>query len=259
MLGAIFGDIVGSQHEFAGTKTKNFPFPGERSFATDDSYLTIAVAACVLDGPQESEYVRRFHEMVHRFPGASWGLRFARWAREGDTQPYNSWGNGSAMRVSPIGFAYNTRESVLAEAKRSAEVSHNHPEGIKGAQTTALAILLACQGASKSEIRDQVAAFSEYDLSQSIDTIRPDYTFNESCQGTVPQAIIAFLDSTDFVDAIKNAVSLGGDADTLAAITGGIAQAHYGFPSYYRDFVQQKLPPDLWNVVIQFESKFGMN
>ncbi len=258
MLGAIFGDISGSQHEFAGTKTKHFPFPGERSFATDDSYLTIAVAACVLDGPQETEYVRRFHEMVHRFPGASWGLRFARWARERDTQPYNSWGNGSAMRVSPIAFAYNTQDEVLAQAKRSAQVTHNHPEGIKGAQATALAIFLARQGATKSEIRNQVAAFSQYNLTQTVDSIRPTYTFKESCQDTVPQAIIAFLDSTDYTDAIKNAISLGGDADTLAAIAGGIAQAHYGFPTQYRDFVQRRIPEDLWHVVTKFEHRFGV-
>lgn len=258
MLGAIFGDIVGSQHEFAGTKTKHFPFPGERSFATDDSYLTIAVAACVLDGPKESEYVRRFHEMVERFPGASWGLRFARWAREKDLHPYNSWGNGSAMRVSPVGFAYESEESVLLEAKRSAEVTHNHPEGIKGAQATALAVFLARQRATKEQIRERITTFAQYNLTQTIDAIRPTYKFNESCQETVPQAIIAFLDSSDFVDAIKNAVSLGGDADTLAAITGAIAQAHYGFPNEYRDFVQRRLPADLWNVVTNFENRFDV-
>ena len=193
--------------------------------STDDSYLTIAVASCLLDG---IDYVAAFHEMVERYPGAGWGGMFHQWASARSTEPYNSFGNGAAMRVGPVAFVFESEAEVLREAKRSAAVTHNHPEGVKGAQAAALATFLARKGAAKPEIRSRVAAFSGYDLSRTVDDVRPRYSFNEICQTTVPEAIIAFLDSTSFEDAIRNAISLGGDADTLAAIAGPIAQAHYG-------------------------------
>lgn len=225
MLGAIAGDIIGSVHEFVCGKTKDFPLFTEHSRFTDDSVLTIAVADCLLTG---ASYVDNFHEYTKRYPDRGYGGGFWDWVYSGSREPYNSWGNGSAMRVSPVGFAFDNLEAVLDEAKRSAEVTHNHPEGIRGAQATAAAIFLARQGESKEGIRAAIESRFGYDLNETVDSIRPHYSFNESCQGTVPQAIIAFLDSTDYEDAIRLAISLGGDADTLACITGGIAQAFYG-------------------------------
>jgi ADP-ribosylglycohydrolase len=225
MLGAVIGDIIGSIHEFLPIKTTRFPLFGERCFFTDDTVLTIAVADCVLTG---ASYVDKFHEYTKAYPGRAYGGGFMAWVDAGSREPYNSWGNGSAMRVSPVGFAFDTLERTLAEAKRSAEVTHNHPEGIKGAQATAAAIFLARHRKKKAEIREAITKTFGYDLDRTCDEIRPRYKFNESCQGTVPEAIVAFLDSTDYESAVRLAVSLGGDADTLACITGGIAEAFYG-------------------------------
>lgn len=256
MLGAIIGDFVGSVHEWSGTKTKDFPLLVRSSRFTDDSLLTVAVAKCILEG---SDYAPAFHSMVERYPGAGWGGRFRQWGLARNTAAYGSYGNGSAMRVSPIGFAFGTADETLREAERSAAVTHDHPEGIKGAQATALAVFLARHGADKQEVRRQISERFGYDLSRHLDDIRPTYAFDESCQGTVPQAITAFLESTDFEDAVRNAVSLGGDADTLAAITGAIAQAHYGaVPTPLREWVRWRLPHDLWEVVERFEHRFGI-
>ncbi len=225
MLGAVAGDIIGSVHEFAGTKTTEFElFHSDCSF-TDDTVLAVAVADCLLHG---FDYVEKFHEYVHAYPDAGYGFRFSYWVASGRREPYNSWGNGSAMRVPAVGYAFDSVEDVLAEAKRSAEVTHNHPEGVRGAQAAALAIFLARGGKTKNEIRDTVEERFGYALDRRLDDIRPDYQFDESCQGTVPQAIIAFLESKNYEDAIRKAISLGGDADTLACITGGIAEAFYG-------------------------------
>jgi ADP-ribosylglycohydrolase len=225
MLGAIVGDIVGSIYEFNNHRSKDFPlFSGGCDF-TDDSVLTVAVADCLMHQGNYAEYIKNY---ARKYPNRGYGGRFAQWIRFESMEPYNSWGNGSAMRVSSIGFAYNDLESVMNEAKRSAEVTHNHPEGVKGAQATAVAILMARQGQSKEEIKNAIAKSFGYDLNRTVDEIRPVYVFNESCQETVPEAIIAFLESTDFEDAIRNAISLGGDSDTLACITGGIAEAFYG-------------------------------
>jgi ADP-ribosylglycohydrolase len=255
MIGAILGDIVGSPHEYSATKAKDFPLLTIDSAPTDDSYLTLAVAQCLLDG---TDYVPAFHAMVARYPRAGWGGNFAVWGRSKSAAPYNSFGNGSAMRVSPVGFAFESESDVLREAERSAAVTHNHSEGIKGAQATALAIFLARQGAAKDEIRSRVARFSGYNLSRTVDEIRPAYSFNELCQTTVPEALAAFLDSTSVEDAIRNAISLGGDADTLAAIAGPIAQAHYrGVNEEHREAVRLRLPADLWSIVERFEKKFG--
>jgi len=225
MLGAIAGDIIGSVHEFEGRKTKDFPLFVGKSRFTDDTVLTVAVADCLLTG---SSYTDKFHEYTRAYPDRGYGVRFWHWVKSGSRQPYNSWGNGSAMRVSPVAFAFQTLDEVLEEARASAEVTHNHPEGIRGAQATAAATFLARQGASKSEIRRQIERQFGYDLSRTTKIIRQTYAFNESCQETVPEAITSFLESEDYEDAVRLAISLGGDADTLACITGGIAEAFYG-------------------------------
>jgi ADP-ribosylglycohydrolase len=225
VLGAIAGDIIGSVHEYIGTKTTAFELFHPDCRFTDDTVLAIAVADCLLHG---ADYVAKFHEYFHAYPNAGYGLRFLQWADAGSRQPYNSWGNGSAMRVPAVGHAFNRLEDVVAEAKRSAEVTHNHPEGVRGAQAAAAAIFLARTGASKDDIRNAVEEMFGYDLHRRLDDIRVTYEFDESCQGTVPPAITAFLESIDYEDAIRKAVSLGGDADTLACITGGIAEAYYG-------------------------------
>lgn len=225
MLGAITGDIVGSVHEYIGTKTTAFELFHPNCRFTDDTVLALAVADCLLHG---YDYVEKFHEHFHAYPDAGYGLRFFDWAHSGNRQPYNSWGNGSAMRVPAVGYAFSSLQDVMREAKRSAEVTHNHPEGIRGAQAVAVAVFLARSGDSKEQIRNAVERMFAYDLRRRLDDLRPTYRFDESCQGTVPPAIIAFLESTDYEDAIRKAVSLGGDADTLACITGGIAEAFYG-------------------------------
>lgn len=242
MLGAIVGDIVGSVHEFANTRTKNFELMPEDAFATDDSFLTLAVARHLLDGV---DLIDEFHAMVERFPDAGWGARFGSWGMKRERRPYNSFGNGAAMRVSPVALLSDTREQVLAVAERVTAVTHDHPEGIRGAQAAALATFLARSGASKADIRDTITDRFAYDLSRTIDEIRPTYRYNETCQETVPQAIRAFIDSTDFEDALRNAVSIGGDADTLAAIAGGIAGAYYGVPAALQKQALDRLPDDL--------------
>lgn len=225
MLGAIAGDIIGSIHEFATTKRKDFPLFSPGCRFTDDTVLTVAVADSLLT---DTPYVDKFHQYFREYPAAGYGGMFRDWAAEGRREPYNSWGNGSAMRVSPVGFAHRSLDEVLAEAKRSAEPTHNHPEGVRGAQATAAAVFLARSGKSKLEIKDTLERLFGYDLGRPLDEIRPGYTFNESCRKTVPEALTCFLESSDYEDAIRNAVSLGGDADTLACITGGIAEAFYG-------------------------------
>jgi ADP-ribosylglycohydrolase len=213
MLGAIAGDVIGSVHEGTRTKTKDFPLftPGSRF--TDDTVLTIAVAECLLHG---RDYVDAFHEYFAAYPTAGYGGTFLWWAASRRREPYNSWGNGSAMRVSPVAYAYSTLDEVLGEAKRCAEVTHNHEEGIRGAQATAAAVFLARTSTSKQQIRCYIAERFEYFLDETVDQLRPTYQFDVSCQWSVPQAIIAFLDSDGFEDAVRNAISLGGDADTMA-------------------------------------------
>lgn len=227
MLGAIAGDMIGSVYEFNNRRTKDFPLFTDQTTFTDDSILTIAVAEVLMQGGSYAAAFKRYYQQYPN-PVGSYGARFQQWAASDTTEPYNSWGNGSAMRVSPVGFACQALETVLAEAARTAEVTHNHPEGIKGAQATAAAIFLARTGSTKAEIKTYVTDHFGYDLNRTVDEIRPVYGFNESCQETVPEALIAFLESTSFEDAIRNAVSLGGDSDTLTCITGGVAHAFYG-------------------------------
>jgi ADP-ribosylglycohydrolase len=257
MIGAIAGDVIGSIYEFDPIKTKDFPlFPSgpPRTFATDDSILTVAVADCLLHG---KDYARAFHECVAAHPHLSWGTRFLEWATSRSTEPYNSWGNGSAMRVSPVGWAFDTEAKVLAEAERSAAVTHDHPEGVKGAQATALAVFLARTGHGKPAIRDAIEARFGYDLRRTVDAIRPGYGFDESCQGTVPEALVCFLDGTDFEDAVRNAVSLGGDADTLACITGAVAEAYWGgVPEGIAREAMAALPAGLRGVVGEFRERY---
>jgi len=225
MLGAIAGDIIGSVYEFSPIKTEDFELFSARITFTDDTVLTVALADAILHG---KDYGRTMKEYYRRYPHAGYGSYFHQWARSDDSRPYNSWGNGAAMRISPVGFAYATLEEVLAQAEYFTAITHNHPEGIRGAQATAAAVFLARKGGSKEEIKAITGKRFGYDLSRSLDEIRPTYAFDVSCQGTVPQAITAFLESRDFEDAIRKAVSLGGDSDTLACITGGIAHAFYG-------------------------------
>jgi ADP-ribosylglycohydrolase len=250
MLGAIVGDIVGSIYEFNNHRSKDFPLFGDGCDYTDDTVLTVAVAECILNNGDYAEYIKDY---ARKFPARGYGGMFAQWIRSDDMEAYNSWGNGSAMRVSAVGFAFDDLKSVVAESKRSAEVTHNHPEGIKGAQATAVAILMARKGQSKEQIKKAIAKSFGYDLDRTVDEIRPVYVFNESCQGTVPEAIIAFLESTDFEDAIRNAVSLGGDTDTLTCITGGIAEAFYGgVPREIAEKAITYLPPLMRDVVKEF-------
>lgn len=257
MIGALVGDIVGSVHEFVPTKETDFPLFTSGTTFTDDSVLTIAVADCILSG---AGYVEKFHEYTKAYPNRIYGGSFMNWVETGSREPYNSWGNGSAMRVSPVGFAFNDADSVLAEAKRSAAVTHSHPEGIKGAQATALSIFMARKGSSKEEIRERITSRFGYDLNRTVETVRPDYEFNESCQGTVPEALIAFFDSHDYESAIRFAISLGGDADTLACIAGGIASAFYGgVPENISEPALAKLDPPLRDVVDQFCTRFEVS
>jgi len=225
MIGAIAGDIVGSVYEWHNIKTKEFPLFTDRCFFTDDSILTIALADTILTGTHYIENLKTFYRW---YPDGGYGGRFHEWAQSKHSEPYNSWGNGAAMRISPVGYAFDDLDTVLRKAEEFTALTHNHPEGIKGGQSVAASIFLARTGKTKEEIRHYIEARFGYDLSRHVDDIRPTYTFDESSQGTVPQAIRAFLDSTDFEDAIRTAISLGGDSDTLACITGGIAQGFYG-------------------------------
>jgi ADP-ribosylglycohydrolase len=246
MIGAIIGDIVGSIYEFDNIKTKDFELFGPHPTAkatnttngfsdtqcrfTDDTVLTVAVAEWLLDDP-EGDLVEYFSKWYARCGGnRSYGGMFERWINQWDRQPYNSYGNGSAMRVSTTAWVSDDKAQTLALAKASAEVTHSHPEGIKGAQATALAIWLARQGDNADSIRKAVAEFAGYDLSENVDEIREWYYFNETCQKTVPQAITCALEAADFEDAIKNAISIGGDSDTVGAITGSIAEAMFDIP-----------------------------
>ena len=225
MIGAIAGDIIGSIHEHRPIKTKDFPLFHGGSRFTDDTVLTAAIADAIMNGRPYGESLR---DIGGRYPLAGYGRSFFQWLNAADPEPYNSWGNGSAMRVSPVGHAFSSEEAVLAQARMTAEVTHNHPEGIQGAQAAALAVFMARTGSGKEEIRTKISRTFDYHLHRTVDDIRPAYAFDVSCRGTVPEAIIAFLDSVSYEDAIRNAVSLGGDSDTLACITGGIAEAFYG-------------------------------
>ena len=231
MLGAVIGDIVGSVYEWNNIKTKDFPLFSEKCFFTDDTVMTIAVADALLNGGTTDNFIDSMKAIGRQYPNSGYGGNFNRWLFSDDRAPYNSYGNGSAMRVSPCGWFAGSLEEAETLAERSAAVTHDHPEGVKGAQATAAAIYLARTGTKKDKIKAHIENKHGYNLGRTLDDIRPIYRFNESCQETVPEAIIAFLESKDFEDAIRNAISLGGDSDTLAAITGSIAEAAYGLRS----------------------------
>ncbi len=261
MIGAILGDIIGSPYEFdRGDKTKNFPLFSRSSCFTDDTVMTLAVAQAFMDaGPDaDDETIRRhmirsMRELGKRYPNAGYGVRFYRWLTASDPQPYNSWGNGSAMRVSSAAWLFHDLDSVLRASKLSAEVTHNHPEGIKGAQATAAAIFLARTGHSKAEIRQYIEETFGYDLSRTCDEIRPTYHHVESCRETVPEAITAFMEGEDFEDVIRTAVSLGGDCDTLSAIAGSIAEGFYGIPEALEKECLNRLQEDLREILERFQ------
>jgi len=224
MFGAIVGDIIGSPYELYNCKSTNFQLFCEKSKITDDTVLTVAVADAFMN---KKDYVQTFKEYARKYPLAGFGGSFIQWVDSENVMPYNSWGNGSAMRVSPIGWLCNSLEEVLIEAKKTADVTHNHPEGVKGAQAVASAIFLARTGKTKEEIKEYITSTFGYDLNRTVNEIRPGYVFHVSCQKSVPEAIIAFLESKDFEDSVRKAVSLGGDSDTIAAIAGSIAEAYY--------------------------------
>jgi len=249
MLGAIIGDIVGSIYEFNNIKTKDFPLFSEKCKYTDDTVMTIAVADALMGS---DDFVSSMKKFGNLYPNAGYGGYFRKWLFSDDREPYKSWGNGSAMRVSPCAWVANSLEEAENLAMKSAVVTHNHPEGIKGAQATAAAIYLAHKGKSKAEIKEYIESKYKYNLSRTLNEIRPDYRFDESCQETVPEAIIAFLESTEFEDAIRNAISLGGDSDTLAAITGSIAEAAYGIPFEISEEAESYLDLALKESMLEF-------
>jgi len=255
LIGAIAGDIIGSRFERYNIKSTEFALFQKASRFTDDTVMTIATAESILNNASIAEAYQKYGR---RYPDAGYGGTFYRWIFNEDPQPYNSWGNGSAMRVSPVGYAYSTEKDVLDQAKKTAAVSHNHEEGIKGAQATAMCVFLARSGKSKEEITTYVEHNFGYDLSISLDEIRPNYYFDVSCQGSVPHAIRAFLESTDFESAIRLAISIGGDSDTIACITGGIAQAYYKIiPEDIVQGVLERLPSDMLEVIERFDEAFN--
>ena len=265
MYGAILGDMIGSPYEFdRGRKTKDFPFFDRGATFTDDSVMTIAVAEALLqaidsgviddEAATKDLLVDSMHKWGRRYPDAGYGGRFRSWLRRGERDPYNSWGNGSAMRVAAAGWLFGDLETTRRVARWTAEVTHNHPEGVKGADATAAAIFMARTGSSKEEIRDFIVNGIGYDLSRSCDEIRPGYHHVESCQETVPEAITAFLEGKDFEDVIRTAVSLGGDCDTLTCIAGSIAEAFYGVPDELQSECEKRLPEDMRVVLLLLRS-----
>jgi ADP-ribosylglycohydrolase len=246
MWGAITGDIVGSVFEHDPIKTTAFRLfkPGCRF--TDDTVLTVAVAKAIRTGEPYGDCIRDFGL---RYPNRGYGGMFTQWLCSWNPQPYNSYGNGSAMRVSPVGFLFDTVDDVMKEAAKSAQCTHSHPQGIKGAQATALAILLARQGVDKGAIRDELEQRFMYVLDRSIEDIRPEYEFDVTCQGSVPQAITCFLEAEDYESSIRNAISLGGDADTQACIAGGIADAFYGVPERMASMSRAMLPQEFVDII----------
>ena len=281
MLGAIVGDIVGSVYEWDNIKTKNFPLFREDCFFTDDTVMTCAVAEAIMNGGQMDDFIDTMKKYGRMYPDAGYGARFNQWLMTDNREPYNSFGNGSAMRVSPCAWVMDaTTDELPSNGKRlaqlSAEVTHNHPEGVKGAMATSDAIFM-CRyyfggyygdyqqpindnpTVCKRLIKEHIEQEYGYNLSQTLDEIRPTYRFNETCQNTVPQAIIAFLESTDFEDAIRNAISLGGDSDTLAAITGSIAEAAYGIPDWIKEKAYTYLDEPLKEVLSRWEEYISVN
>ncbi len=268
MIGAIIGDVIGSIYEWHNVKTTEFQLFSGGSAFTDDTVMTVAVADALLNkhtyknpikDALESRiaYIAKLKQYGHRYPDVGYGSMFHEWLKAENPKPYNSYGNGSAMRVSPIGYAFDTLEAVLKESRRSAKVTHNHRDGIRGAQAVAAAVFLANQNESKDSIKRRLEAMFGYNLSRRLDEIRPKYEFDSSCQGSVPEAFIAFLESEHFEDAIRKAVSLGGDSDTIACITGAIAQAYYKrIPAEMMDGTLFRLDAGMKTIIRQFNEKY---
>ena len=263
MYGALLGDIIGSPYEFdRGRKTKDFPFFDRGASFTDDSVMTIAVADALMQAEDRNVIddesavkallIDSMHKLGHKYPNAGYGGRFRTWLRHNECEPYNSWGNGSAMRVSSVGWMFDDLETTRKVARWTAEVTHNHPEGVRGAEATACAVFLARTGSSKEEIGDFITNDIGYDLSRTCDEIRPDYCHVESCQQTVPEAITAFLEGENFEDVIRAAVSLGGDCDTLTCIASAIAEAYYGIPEDYKQETLGRMTGDMKEVYNRF-------
>lgn len=267
MYGAILGDIIGSPFEFdRGNKTKDFKLFSRGCGFTDDSVMTVAVAeALITVGPEanameiEETVVSNMQDWGRCYPYAGYGGRFRHWLTSENPKPYGSYGNGSAMRVSAVGWLYPTIERTREVAKATASVTHNHPEGIKGAEATASSIFLARNGATKKEIKKYIEQEFHYDLNRTLDQIRPYYHHVESCQQTVPEAITAFLEAESFEDAVRNAVSLGGDTDTLAAITGSIAEAYFGIPAVLKTECRNRIDREMNRVLDAFDEALGRN
>lgn len=260
MLGAIIGDIVGSRFEFDNIKTKEFKFFARTCYFTDDSVMTLSIAKALLEANDDfsnlSELTIKYMQEIGRcYPDCGYGGRFFTWMFSNNPSPYYSFGNGSAMRVSAVAYVGKSLEEVKELSKKVTEITHNHPEGLKGAEATAVAIFLAKNGKTKEEIKKYIND-NYYKLDFTLDEIRPTYRFNEICQDTVPQAIEAFLESNGFEDAIRNAISIGGDSDTLAAITGSIAEAFYGVPKDIKKEALSYLDDTLLNIYLEFEKKF---
>ena len=260
MLGAIIGDIVGSRFEWNNHRNKEFDLFTTECFPTDDSIMTLSVAKAILESKEDfsdlSEKTKNFMQKIGRnYPDCGYGGNFFNWIFSDNPKPYNSYGNGAAMRVSAVGFVANSLEEAKSLSRKVTEITHNHPEGIKGAEATAVAIYLAKIGKDISEIRDFITK-NYYTLDFTLDEIRDTYEFNETSQNTVPQVLQAFFESTNFEDAIRNAISIGGDSDTLAAICGGIAEAYYGIPDNIRKQAINFLDEDLLKILIEFENKY---
>ena len=261
MYGAILGDIIGSPYEFdRGEKTKDFELFPSRARFTDDTVMTIAVAEALFCAGTDADEATVKTDVVHfmqrwgrRYPRAGYGGMFRKWLVTEHPQPYGSFGNGSAMRVSSVGWLYDTLSRTREVARWTAEVTHNHPEGVKGAESVASAIFLARTGHAKDAIYDYITEEFGYDLSRTLDTIRPGYRMDVTCPGSVPEAIIAFLESTDMIDAIRGAVSIGGDTDTIACIAGGIAESYYGCPDDLRSICESRLPEEMRTVLYAFK------
>lgn len=262
MLGAIYGDIVGSIYERCNIKTKSFPIPSPYARFTDDSVMSVAVAEALMQY-ENTDDIERFKQILtnsmrkfgERYPRAGYGYKFAKWLAGGITEPYNSFGNGSAMRVSPVAWYAKSPEEVIRLAEATAAITHNHPEGIKGAVSVAMAIYLARNGAYKEDIKTYIQKYY-YPLDFTLDEIRPTYRFDMTCQGSVPQALEAFFESENFEDAVRNAISIGGDSDTIAAITGSVAEAYYGMNENEKELVFSHLTEDLKEVVLRFRDRY---
>jgi ADP-ribosyl-[dinitrogen reductase] hydrolase len=253
MLGVICGDVIGSVYEGHNVKSKQFPLFSKGTRFTDDTVLTVAIADAILNR-------KYFGPTIHRYslnyPSAGFGSRFKDWFKSKHPRPYGSYGNGSAMRVSPIGYAFNSIPEIMQMAEKSSVISHNHPEAIKGAQAIAVSIFLARTKKTKSEIKSYIEREFGYDLNRTIDSIRPGYKFDVSARGSVPESIISFLESNDYEDAIRTAISIGGDSDTIASMCGGIAEAYYGtIPADIVDKVRKFLPLNFLSIIDIFYQK----